>query len=56
VGKAALEGLPGVKQVTVGFKGFKEINTVTYDASLITTLEMVAALKMAGTYLGIAED
>jgi len=40
----------------VGFKGFKEINTVVYDAGLITPDEMVEALKTAGTYLGTAED
>jgi copper chaperone CopZ len=49
-----LEGLPGIKKVSVGFKGFKEINTVTYDAGLITPNEMVDALKAAGTYLGTA--
>ena len=42
--------------MTVGFKGFKEINTVTYDMDLITPSEMAAALKAAGTYLGPAEE
>lgn len=45
-----------MKKVTVGFKGFKEINTVTYDAGLISPEKMVAALKAAGTYLGTAEE
>ena len=52
VGKAALEGLPGVKRVENGFRRFKEINTVWYDPSVITIKEMEAALKNAGTYLG----
>ena len=55
VGKAALEGLPGVKKVTVGFKGFKEINTVYYDPRQITVEEMVKVLKASGTYRGLAE-
>jgi copper chaperone CopZ len=52
VGKAALEGLAGVKKVTRGFHGFREINTVTYDPDVIGPEQMVAALKMAGTYIG----
>ena len=51
VGQSALEGLPGVKKVTKGFKGFHEINTVYYDPQ-----EMAAALKAAGTYRGVAEQ
>jgi hypothetical protein len=52
VGKAALEGMQGVKRVEKGFRGFKEINTVWYDSSVITIKIMEAALKNAGTYLG----
>jgi hypothetical protein len=48
--------LPGIKRVTRGFRGFREINTVTYDPSIITPAEMVSALKAADTYRGIAED
>jgi copper chaperone CopZ len=55
VGKAALEGLPGVKKVTSGFRGFREINTVTYDPATIHPDRMVSALKQAGTYIGTAE-
>ena len=55
VGKAALEGLDGVKKVTSGFKGFREINTVTYDPIIINEEEMIAALKAAGTYRGRVE-
>lgn len=52
VGKAALEGLQGVIRVEKGFRGFKEINTVSYDPALITIKEMEKALKEAGTYRG----
>ena len=51
-GKAALEGLQGVIKVEKGFRGFKEINTVSYDPTLITIKEMEEALKKAGTYQG----
>ncbi len=43
-------------KVASGFKGFREINTVTYDPGLVSPDEMVSALKSAGTYLGKAED
>jgi hypothetical protein len=46
--------LNGVKDVKNGFKGSKEINTVTYDPQVITPQQMVEALKAAGTYLGTA--
>jgi hypothetical protein len=55
VGKAALDGLNGVKKVTRGFRGSREINTVTYDPEAIHPEQMVAALKDAGTYLGTVE-
>ena len=55
MGKAALEGLKGIKEVKRGFRGAGEINTVIYDPSIITTAEMAFALKAAGTYRGIAE-
>ena len=44
-----------MKEVRKGFRGFREINTVVYDPRAITPDEMVAALKVSGTYLGIAE-
>ena len=56
VGQSALEELKGVKEVKNGFRGFREINTVLYDASMVTLEEMVAALKKAGTYLGTADE
>jgi len=56
VGKDALKDLDGVESVDRGFKGFKEINTVHYDPSVITVEEMEKALKDAGTYSGTVED
>ncbi|MCG6947079.1 MAG: hypothetical protein LJE87_17240 [Deltaproteobacteria bacterium] len=44
-----------MKEVRKGFRGFREINTVIYDPSIITPDEMVSALKAARTYGGIAE-
>jgi copper chaperone CopZ len=55
VGKAALDGLKGVKKVENGFREGREINTVYYDPTEITIEEMVKALKDAGTYRGTAE-
>lgn len=57
VGKAALDGLDGVKQVDNGIRQnklwFKEINTVVYDPQRISIDEMKSALQKAGTYKGI---
>jgi hypothetical protein len=50
VGKAALEGLKGVKKVTKGWRGFMEINTVTYDRTVISIEEMEDVLRKARTY------
>ncbi len=55
MGQSALEELEGVQQVTKGFQGSKEINTVTYDANLVTPKEMESALKAAGTFVGVAK-
>ena len=54
MGKAALEGLHGVKKVEKGFRGAREINTVTFDPAEITVAMMVEALTRAGTYRGTA--
>ena len=51
MGQSALEGLKGVHEVKKGFRGSREINTVTYDADQITPEEMASALKSVGTYL-----
>jgi hypothetical protein len=48
--------LPGVLKVSNGFQGFREINTVTYDPGLVSSKEMIDALKNAGTYIGIAQE
>lgn len=55
MGKAALDGLKGVKRVENGFRDGREINTVYYDPTVITIEEMERALKDAGTYRGIAQ-
>ena len=55
VGKAALEGLEGIKRIDKGFRHFKETNTVYYDTTIITVEEMKGALKKAGTYLRTME-
>ena len=55
MGKAALEGLHGVKNVEKGFRGAREINTVTFDPAEITAARMVEALTRAGTYRGTAK-
>ena len=54
VGKAALEGLEGVKKIKNGWQNLKEINTVYYDPAAVTIGEMEAALKKAKTYQGTA--
>ena len=56
MGESALEGLEGVKAVSKGWSGFKEINTVTYDPAEITVDEMTRALKTSGTFRGVAEE
>ena len=50
MGKAALEGLNGVRKVERGFYRSMEINTVYYDPSRISIEEMEKALRKAGTY------
>lgn len=39
-----------MREVTKGWRGFMEINTVVYDKSRITVQQMEEALKKAGTY------
>ena len=56
MGKTALDGLEGVRKVTSGFRGYREINTVEYDPQTITAEEMIEALKKAGTYRGTAGE
>jgi hypothetical protein len=56
VGKRALEGLDGVREVRNGFRGFREINTVTFDPSIVTVRVMEEALQSTGTYLGTEDS
>jgi len=42
--------------VTSGFRGFREINTVVYDPDRITVERIIAELKKAGTYIGMASE
>ena len=55
VGQMALEKLPGVSRVTVGYRQGKETNGVYYDDQKITLQKMIKALKKAGTYKGLAD-
>jgi len=50
-GKAALQGLHGVRKVETGIHYVKETDTVYYDPTRITIEEMETALKKAGTYV-----
>ena len=50
-----MERLDGIKEITNGFRGFRETNTVFYDANIIEPQEMISALQEAGTYIGVAE-
>ena len=43
-----------MKKVDKGFRGWREINTVTFDPAEITVEKMVEALTRAGTYRGTA--
>jgi len=51
VGKAALDGQPGVIKVTKGWKMRSEINTVTFDPEIIKVENMEKLLKETGTYI-----
>ncbi|UCG39107.1 MAG: hypothetical protein JSV00_02415 [bacterium] len=55
MGNAALEGRPGVLDVTIGWRGFRETNTVVYDPEVITVQEMIRILKGHRTYRGTLE-
>ena len=43
-----------MKKVEKGFRGAREINTVTFDPAEITVEKLVEALTRAGTYRGTA--
>ena len=55
VGKSALEELEGIHEVTKGFQGGKEINTVLFNSSEVNPDKMKNTLKKAGTYIGTAD-
>jgi len=50
-GKAALQGLHGIRKVETGVHYLHETDTVYYDPNVITIKEMESALKKAGTYV-----
>ena len=47
-----MEGQPGVHLVDIGWKAFREINTVIYDPDRITVEKMAELLKEAGRTWG----
>ena len=51
VGARTLEDRPGIIAVKRGWRGFKEINTVTYDPSRVTVPQIEGWLKDADTYV-----
>ncbi len=52
VGKAALDGQPGVVEVTNGWRKGSEVNTITFDPEIIQIETMEKGLKKSGTYIG----
>lgn len=52
---SALEGQPGVFQVSKGWRGFKEVNRVLYDPHTTTLEQLQLKLKQAGTYIKTVE-
>ena len=56
MGKAALEGRPGIIDVKNGWSGRREINVVTFDKEKITVEEMEQILIQEKTYRGTAGE
>ena len=52
VGKQALSGLPGVRDVSTGWRDGQEVNVVRYDPTTIGLLDMEKALRRAQIYVG----
>jgi hypothetical protein len=50
VGKQALDGLPGVRAVSSGWRDGVEVNVVRYDPDRIDPAGLADALRRAGTY------
>ncbi len=51
MGKAALDGLPGIKSVSTGWKHGYEANEVQYDPAQVNLSRMEDALRKASTYI-----
>lgn len=49
VGRSAVESLPGVEKVWSGFRGFEEVNEVTYDPKRVSVAQLEEAIRKAGT-------
>jgi len=49
VGRAAAEAMPGVEKVWSGFRGFEEVNEVTFDPARVTVAELEDAIRRSGT-------
>ena len=50
-GKAALQGMTGIKKIETGFHYIHETDTVYFDPMKVTIEEMENVLKKAGTYV-----
>lgn len=56
MGKAALEGRPGILSVGKGWLGRSEINTVVYQPGNVSVERMEEWLMEAGTYIRTVQD
>jgi hypothetical protein len=56
VGKAALEGRPGVLSVGRGWLGWSEVNPVVYQPEKTSVERMEEWLREAGTYIRTVQD
>ncbi|MGB3209488.1 MAG: hypothetical protein WBB19_02165 [Desulforhopalus sp.] len=50
MGKAALDGQPGIITVEKGWQNLKEINRVVYDPATTDLMEIERVLQQSGTY------
>ena len=56
MGVDVLEGRFGVLSVERGWRGFSEINRVTYDPGKTDVQKIEALLKRSGTYIRTVEE
>ena len=56
VGKAALDGQPGIEKVDKGWRKGREINTVLFDPEEISVESIERSLKKSGTYIRTVAD